>query len=343
MEETIMRENVEFDADGVTLRGWLYIPDGASSPAPAVVMAPGFSALKEMHADRFAEAFADAGLVALVYDHRNFGASDGEPRQEVDPWAQVRDYRTAITYATTRLEVDPERIGVWGSSYAGGHVLVVAAIDRRVKCVVSQAPFVSGHETFRAFVRADFIADVHAQFDADREARFRGDAPAMVPVVDQNPLVPSAVPTADAYEWFTETRESRAPLWRNETTLRSVEMTSEYEPGTYLPWISPTPLLMCVAENDVTAPTDIAIRNYATANEPKKLLFMPGGHFDAYADGFGLATAAAVQWFTQHLIERSRVPALTDSTQTRDRRRRRTRDARPIRTMLRPALLSPTL
>ena len=133
-----MREDVEFAADGVTLRGWLYTPEGGGGSAPTIVMAHGFSAVKEMYLDRFAEAFADAGLAALVYDNRNFGASDGEPRQEIDPWAQVRDYRTAITYATTRPEVDSDRIGIWGSSYSGGHVLVVGAIDRRVKCVVSR-------------------------------------------------------------------------------------------------------------------------------------------------------------------------------------------------------------
>ena len=121
-----MRQDVEFDAEGVTLRGWLYTPDGAGGPAPTVVMAHGFSAVKEMYLDRFAEAFASAGLAALVFDNRNFGASDGEPRQEIDPWAQVRDYRHAITYAETRDEVDAGRIGIWGSSYSGGHVLVWA-------------------------------------------------------------------------------------------------------------------------------------------------------------------------------------------------------------------------
>ena len=73
-----------------------------------------------------------------------FGASDGSPRQEVDPIAQIRDYRDAITFAETLPGTDPARIGVWGSSYSGGHVLIVAAIDRRVKCVVSQVPMVSG-------------------------------------------------------------------------------------------------------------------------------------------------------------------------------------------------------
>ena len=80
------------------MRGWHYVPDGGK-PAPCIVMAHGFSAVKEMYLDRFAEVFAAAGLAALVFDNRNFGASDGEPRQEIDPWRQVRDYRDAITYA----------------------------------------------------------------------------------------------------------------------------------------------------------------------------------------------------------------------------------------------------
>jgi fermentation-respiration switch protein FrsA (DUF1100 family) len=300
-----VRADIQFDADGVTLRGWLYTPDGTSRPAPTVVMSHGFSAVKEMYLDRFAEAFARAGLASLFYDNRNFGASDGEPRQEIDPWAQARDYRSAITYATTLPELDSERIGIWGSSYSGGHVLTVGAIDRRVKCVVAQVPLISGHENFRALVRADFIAGFQAQFNADRVARFLGDTPAMVPVVDADPLAPSALPTPDSYSWFTATGESRAPSWRNEVTLRSVEMFTEYEPGTYLPWISPTPLLMCVAETDHLTVADIAIKAYELAREPKRLVILPGGHFDAYVAGFDAASGAAIDWFTEHLLERA--------------------------------------
>jgi len=93
-----------------------------------------------------------------VFDNRNFGASDGEPRQEIDPWMQVRDYSDAITFAQGLDQTDPGRIGIWGSSYSGAHVLVVAAIDRRVKCVVSQVPLISGYHGFRRLVGADFIA-----------------------------------------------------------------------------------------------------------------------------------------------------------------------------------------
>jgi fermentation-respiration switch protein FrsA (DUF1100 family) len=264
-------------------------------------MAHGFSAVKEMYLDQFADVFAAAGLNVLVFDNRNFGASDGEPRQEIDPWAQVRDYRHAITYAGTLPEVDAARIGIWGSSYSGGHVLVVAAIDRRVKAVVSQVPLVSGHDNLRALVRADFIAGFRQQFDADRLARFRGEPPALVPVVDADPLAPSALPTPDSWEWFTETGKARAPAWRNEVTLRSVEMFTEYEPVSHLPYVSPTPLLMLVAVGDHLVPADLAIAAFDRAHEPKRLIIMPGGHFDAYGQGFDAASGPARDWFAQHL------------------------------------------
>ncbi|WP_214369906.1 alpha/beta hydrolase [Pseudonocardia sp. H11422] len=295
------RRDIEFDAEGVTLRGWFHPAEGASGAAPAVVMAHGFSAVKEMYLDDYAEVFATAGLGALVFDNRNFGASDGEPRQEIDPWAQVRDYRHAITYATTLPEVDGLRIGVWGSSYSGGHVLVVAAIDRRVKAVVSQVPLVSGHDNFRALVRADFIAGFQEQFNADRLARFQGDPPAMVPVVAEDPLAPSALPTPDSWQWFTGTAKSRAPSWRNEVTLRSVEMFTEYEPVSYLPYISPTPLLLLPAVGDHLTPSDLAIAAFEKARQPKKLAILPGGHFDAYVTGFEPSSVAARDWFVQHL------------------------------------------
>ena len=165
-----------------------------------------------MYLDDYAEVFAAAGLNALVFDNRNFGASDGEPRQEIDPWAQVRDYRHAITYASTLPEVDAQRIGIWGSSYSGGHVLVVAAIDRRVKAVVSQVPLVSGHDNLRALVRADFIAGFREQFDADRLARFRGEPPVMVPVVAEDPLAPSALPTAGLVAVVHRDRQAPRPV-----------------------------------------------------------------------------------------------------------------------------------
>lgn len=305
-----MRRDIAFSAEGVTLRGWLYVPDTGGPRFPAVVMAHGYSAVKEMYLDRFGEVFAGAGVAALVFDNRGFGASDGEPRLEIDPWAQVRDYRHAITYARTLPEVDRARIGVWGSSYSGGHVLVVGAIDRRVRCVVAQVPLISGWHLARRLIRADQIAPTQEMFDADREARFRGEPPAMIAVVSDDPAVPCGLPTADSYRWFTETGRTRAPAWKNETTLRTVEMFTEYEPGVYIDKIAPTPLLMVLAREDHLTVVDQALQAYNRALEPKQLEILPGGHFDAYTGpGFEQGSAAARDWFVRHLAQRTPAPA----------------------------------
>lgn len=295
------RTDVEFDSDGVTLRGWYYRGSGGGT-APTVVMSHGYAAVKEMYLDKYAEAFSAGGLNVLVYDNRNLGASDGEPRGEITPWQQIDDYRNAITYAETLPGSDPDRIGIWGSSYSGGHVLVVAAQDRRVKCVSAQVPVVDGDANFRQLVRADFVGGARDGFNADRRARFNGESPAMIDVVNKDPMAPSALPTPDSYEWFIGTHELRAPSYVNSCTLRSVERFSEYQPGAYIRLIAPTPLPMCVAADDVLTPTKIAIEGFQEAREPKKLVVLPGGHFDAYVNGFEISSAVQLDWFEQHLL-----------------------------------------
>ncbi|MFK9079452.1 alpha/beta hydrolase [Pseudomonas neuropathica] len=297
-----MRHDIEFKTDdGVTLRGWHYLPDTGTGPFPTVVIAHGYSAVKEMYLDSFAEVFARAGLASIVYDHRNFGASDGLPRQEIDPILQIRGYRDAITYAQSLAQTDANRIGVWGSSYSGAHALVVAAQDRRVKAVVSQVPLISGHDNARRLIRADYIAGFQALCEEDRRQRYAGHAPAMSPVVAEDPAAPSALPTADSWAWFTKTHRDRAPSWKNEVTLRSIEMFLDYEPGAHIAHISPTPLLMIVGLTDHLTAADQALAAYERALEPKRLLTLKGGHFDAYTQDFDAASGAACQWFREHL------------------------------------------
>lgn len=136
-------KNVEFKtADHVILRGWLYTPESFTGKLPCLVMAPGFAGLKKMGLDNSAEDFVSKLQIAcLAYDNRGFGDSDGkegEPLREIIPHQQISDYSDAITFAQSLEEVDPTRIGIWGSSYSGAHVLCVGAIDRRVKVVLSQ-------------------------------------------------------------------------------------------------------------------------------------------------------------------------------------------------------------
>lgn len=296
-----MCKDIEFEAEGDVLRGWHYTPDDLSGSAPTIVMAHGFSAVKEMYLDKFAESFAEAGLGSVVFDNRNFGDSEGEPRYEIDPWQQVRDYRHAITYAETLDEVDNDRIGVWGTSYSGGHALTVGALDSRVECVVSQVPLTDGLYNLRRLVRADLIGDLREQLNEDRRARFQGEEPAYMPVVSEELLGDAALPTQDSYRWFTETKEKRAPNWENEVTLKTIELMTEYAPRDYVERISPTPLRMIIAEGDHLAVQDAAFDTYEKAREPKSLVTLDGGHFEAYVEAFDESSTAAEEWFLEHL------------------------------------------
>ena len=296
-----MRRDIEFRSEEVICRGWLYTPDtgAASKRFPTIVMAHGFSAVKEMRLDRFAEAFANAGMASVVFDYRRLGASDGEPRQDIDPHAQITDYRNAISYARALPDVDPERIGIWGSSYSGGHVLVVGALDRRVKAVVSQVPLIDAWESLGSMLGVEARAAMAQQLIEERERLYAGAAPLTMPVVGAAGAA-AALPGDEAWDWF-QLAAKTAPTWKNEITLRSMERLLEYAPGRYIDRIAPTPLLMLVAEHDFL-PADIARRAFERAGDPKRLCMLPTGHFAPYEPPhFATASREAVDWFRQHL------------------------------------------
>jgi dienelactone hydrolase len=127
------KELVEFKSEGVTLRADFYKPAGGVGPHPTIVMGGGWCYVKELIQPEYAKYFVDAGYACLVFDYRNLGESDGTPRQHINPWEQIEDYRNAISYAETRKDVDCNRIGIWGISYSGAHVLAVGALDSRVQ------------------------------------------------------------------------------------------------------------------------------------------------------------------------------------------------------------------
>lgn len=294
-----MRKDVDFPSEGVTCRGWWTVPDGAAGRVPVVVMAHGFSAVKEMALDRFADAFAEAGLASLVFDYRGLGASDGEPRQDLDPHAQITDYRNAISWVRARPEVDPARVGAWGTSYSGANVLMVAALDRRVKAVVAQVPLIDGWETFGRMSGVEMRDALVGALIDERERIYAGSAPQMMPVVAPE-NGPAALPGDESWQWF-QGYASRATTWRNEITLRSLERLLEYSPLRWIDRIAPTPLLMIAAEHDFI-PIDLTREAFARAGEPKKLVVLPAGHFAPYEPPhFATASGLAVEWFGEHL------------------------------------------
>ena len=264
-------------------------------------MTHGYAAVKEHGITRFAEAFADAGFVVLLHDHRTFGISGGEPRQDVDPWRQVGDWRRAISYLESRPEVDAKRIGLWGTSYAGGHALVLGATDRRIGCVVSQVPTISGYQQGLRRVAPEGVAALEGALNDDERGQARGESPRRQAVVSEDTAIPASYRTKDAIDFYLQPLRDGA-RWENTVTMRSTRLARMYEPGVWAPRISPTPLLMIVASHDTITLTDLALASYERALEPKKLVLIPGGHFDPYRDQFRAAEAAATEWFCEHLF-----------------------------------------
>jgi cephalosporin-C deacetylase-like acetyl esterase len=293
------REDIEFEAEGgVMLRGWLLLPDGPG-PHPAITMAHGYAGVKEHGLERFAQAFADDGFVVLLHDHRGFGASGGEPRQDVDPWRQIADWRRAISYLESRSEVDGQRIGLWGTSYAGGHAIVLGATDRRLRCVVAQVPTISGYEQGLRRISPDAVAGREEAFAEDERAQLRGEPPRYQTIVSADPAVPAAYRAPDAIDFYEQPLPDG--VWENTITVRSTRAARMYEPGVWIGRVSPTPLLMVVALNDTITVTDLALAAYERALEPKRLELIPGGHFDPYLSRFPESSRAARAWFREHL------------------------------------------
>ena len=307
VEEGNMRREVEFPSKGLQCRGWLYVPKdfAEGQSAPAIVMAHGFSAVKEMfHLDRYAEAFAEAGFVTLVFDFRFLGASDGTPRGHIISREQCEDIRNAITWLARQPEVDENRIGAWGTSYSGGHVMHVAAFDRRIKAVVAQVPTIDPVEQVLRRSGRDGLERLMGMLAMDREQRFDGQPSRSVKVVAPKGEL-SALGVPEAYEAMSR-QAKNAPSWANSVTLESLEDYIQYSPTAAIELISPTPLLMVVAEKDTLIPLDLAKAAFSRAGEPKSLHLAPCGHFEIYEKEpwFSRAVGRMVEWFAIHLRDR---------------------------------------
>jgi fermentation-respiration switch protein FrsA (DUF1100 family) len=299
-----MRRNIEFQSRGLTCRGWLYVPDklGKGVKAPLIVMAHGFSGVKEMMLPNFAERFNAEGFIIMVFDFRYLGESDGDPRGHVIPWEQHEDYRSAITWASLQDEVDEEKIGIWGSSYSGGHALYLAAFDRRIKAAVAQVPAISGWRSTMKNRGREAVHGILAMALANRKTQYGKQQANYLPVVAPEGQ-PALLATPDAYAFFEEHNKDLAPNWINRVTVESLEKIMEYSPADAIELISPTPLLIAAAEKDSLIPIEDVREAFSRAGEPKKLLTMPCGHFDVYENQpwHGRVLEAEAEWFNKYL------------------------------------------
>ncbi|MDV6270633.1 alpha/beta hydrolase [Rhodococcus globerulus] len=301
------REDVEFSSDGVTVRGWLYRPD-TDEDVPAVVLAGGWCYVRELVMPYYAEAFVNAGMAALVFDYRNLGVSDGTPRQHLDPKQQIRDYQNALSFLERTDGIDNDRLGAWGISYSGGHVMILAATDPRVKAIVSQIPVIDGYRNMR---RIHGTMGYRKLWDAILEDRkLRYDDPEQrlhIPHASENPEEElSSWPFPETKTTFAALQATEAPLYQNSSTMESVDLLLDYDVNYFVPRILDTPSMMIVAEGDDLTLWDLEIESFNEIPTPKKeLVVLPHtSHMTLYSDQSKLAVAAehASRWFTQHLL-----------------------------------------
>ena len=286
------REDVGFEVDGVWIAAWLYRPEGATG---CVVMAHGWSGVREQRLDAYAERFADAGLAALVFDYRHFGASHGEPRQLLDIRRQLADWRAAVAYARALDGI--ERVALWGSSFSGGHVIETAAADPDIAAVVSQVPFVDGLANLPRLGIGPMLKVTGAGLRDQLRAMF-GRAPHMLAAVGP-PGSTAVMTTPDAEAGFLALNPPDS-TWRNETAARIALRVGRYRPARKAARIT-CPIFFAIADDDAITPPDLAEK--AASRAPRaEVRHYHGGHFDVYVgELFERAAADETEFLVHHL------------------------------------------
>jgi uncharacterized protein len=295
----VKRADVEFASEQGTCAAWLYVPDG-DGPFPAVVLAHGWTGVREQRLDAYAVRFADVGLAALVFDYRHFGASSGEPRQLLDIKRQLADWAAAVTFVRSRAEIDSARIALWGTSFSGGHVIETAARDPQIAAVVAQAPFADGLRNLPSLGLRLALRLIAAGL-RDQIGAVLGRPPHMLPSVGP-PGSLAVMTTPDAEPGFRAI-DPPGSSWRNEAAARVALRVSTYRPGRHSDRIA-APILVAIAEDDAITPPAFARAAAARARNSEVRTYS-GGHFDVYVEaGFEHVVADQVDFLSRHLLGR---------------------------------------
>lgn len=288
-------ETITFWSQGVRLAGSLRLP-AADGPVAVVVQGPGWLGLRKAKLySRYHEALLGAGIAVMTLDYRGFGDSDGDGTF-LDPMAQVEDIRSGIDYLEGRSEIDRSRIGVFGSGgTGGGNAIVVAALDDRVRAVVSQVPICDGLDWLRRMRREHEWLEFLARIREDRLQRARTGVGELVPARDG-----ILVPTPERRE--TSVKRDVDDQIQEMVALASAEAIMRYRPIDHVAALGSRALLLISVQGDAVTPDDHAVALYQRATGPKRLVVQTGTtHYAAYARYGDVIAPMIADWFTTHL------------------------------------------
>ncbi|MFC8529263.1 alpha/beta hydrolase [Nocardia sp. NPDC057227] len=293
------REEATFTAGGEQCAAWWYPANGSTPPGPVVVLAHGLSGTRRDRLGAFAERFAAAGFAALVFDHRGFGDSGGEP-DLFSPARQLEDWAAAIAYTRSLPGTDPDRIVTFGSSMGGGNALAAAAADRRVAAAISQVPFL----------------DIHTQAHrAPLPVRLRMLSAALrgghLPAVGQ-PHEAAFINAPDGERgWRHVVAIGEDSRWRNRVSARWL-LRRPFRPiraarTLHCPW------LVCVGGADQVAAPGPAIRAARRAPHAELRIYPGVDHFDIYDGPEHQALVADQLDFLDRHVGARRSPPVADT------------------------------
>ena len=286
VENSVMNyEKIEFESEGATLRGRLYRPAEATTDAPAIVMAHGFGALAIWLTD-LAVDLAQAGFAVLLFDHRNFGDSDGGPRFSFDTLLQIRGYRDAISFLEKQPSIDKKKIVAWGESASSLVVQFIGVFDERVRAVIAHTP-VCGNSTMKfdespekfEWARQNWstldLSTVPTRELAVRFCRLHeGEGPVVVE-------------GGAAVSYATRMRKKYATDWSNQIFILQRKLEAQFNeqrlPAKYLK----VPTLFVIATDDEVPLCELATnsRCFDLIEAPKQLVEVKGGHFGLVYQG----------------------------------------------------------
>ncbi len=272
------RSDVEFSSHGTVCRAWLYTPTAPNGAA--IIMAHGLGGTRDAGLEPFALEFANNGFTVVLFDYRHFGASDGEPRQLLSISRQLQDWRAAVSYTRSLPGVDAARIGLWGTSFSGGHVLTTAANDSSIAAASAQGPMVDGLAASLEMVNyagVGRLARLAAYGSVDQLRGVLGLQPITVPLVAA-PGEFAAMSSHDALSGYGAITPSG---WRNEMSARLALYLATYRPITKARKLR-CPILIQACTKDSVAPAAAAVKLARKAGPNVELKEYDIGHFDIY-------------------------------------------------------------
>jgi dipeptidyl aminopeptidase/acylaminoacyl peptidase len=237
----------------------------------------------------------EAGYVALTFDYKGWGASEG-PRSRLAPYSRVADVQAALTFLGLQPNVDPERLGLYGTSYGGATVVWAGAVDPRVTCIVSVVGVGHGRRWMRSVRRPDEWHDLLERAKVDREKRVLDGQSGMA---DRSQIL---LPDRQSAELAAAARRAN-PAALNELPLEFIDDTLCFHPEWVVDKIAPRPILFITTDDDRLVPPEESEQLFAKAGEPKKLVILRGcGHYEVYAEpAFSQVMSPTTAWFREHL------------------------------------------